>query len=75
MGTEIAIWVIAILLALLMLVIVYAVRHALQIARHQHQATMASLNSLNDTHKLGLDSMTRSMQQLEQRVKTLEEKR
>ena len=43
--TEIAIWVIVILLG----AIVYIVWHGLKIARDQHQSTMAALSSLGDT--------------------------
>ena len=69
--TEIAIWLIVILLG----AIVYIVWHGLQIARDQHQSTMAALASLGDTHKLGYDALTLTMQRLEQRVRQLEERR
>ena len=36
---------------------------------------MAALSSLGDTHKLGYEGLTMSMQRLEQRVKQLEERR
>ena len=69
--TEIAIWLIVILLG----AIVYIVWHGLQIVRDQHQSTMAALASLGDTHKLGYDALTLTMQRLEQRVRQLEERR
>jgi hypothetical protein len=68
---EIAIWVIVLLLG----AVVYIVWHGLQITRAQHQSTMAGLSSLGDTHKLGYEALTLSMQRLEQRVKQLEERR
>jgi hypothetical protein len=69
--TEIAIWVIVILLG----AIVYIVWHGLKITREQHQSTMAALSSLGDTHKLGYEALTLTMQRLEQRVRQLEERR
>ena len=69
--TELAIWVIVVLLG----AIVYIVWHGLQLARAQHQSTMAGLSSLGDTHKLGYEGLTMAMQRLEQRVKQLEERR
>jgi len=68
---EIAIWAIVALLAS----VVYIVWHGLQITRAQHHATMASLASLGDTHKLGYEGLTMALQRLEQRVKELEERR
>lgn len=67
----IAIWVIVVLLG----AVVYIVWHGLQITRAQHQSTMASLASLGDTHRLGYDALTLSVQRLEQRVHQLEERR
>jgi hypothetical protein len=69
--TEIAIWLIVILLG----AIVYIVWHGLKIARDQHQGTMTALSSLRDTHKLGYDALTLTMQRLEQRVRQLEARR
>jgi hypothetical protein len=54
---------------------VYIVWHGLQITRAQHQSTMAGLSSLGDTHKLGYEALTLTMQRLEQRVRQLEERR
>jgi hypothetical protein len=68
---DIAIWVIVLLLS----AIVYIVWHALQITRAQHQSTMAGLSSLGDTHKLGYQALTLTMQRLEHRVRQLEERR
>ena len=68
---EIAIWAIVAMLAS----VVYIVWHGLQITRAQHHATMASLASLGDTHKLGYEGLTMALQRLEQRVKELEERR
>jgi flagellar basal body-associated protein FliL len=68
---DIAIWVIVLLLG----AVVYIVWHGLQIMRAQHQSTMAGLSSLGDTHKLGYEALTLTMQRLEQRVKQLEERR
>ena len=68
---DIAIWVIVLLLG----AIVYIVWHGLQITRAQHQSTMAGLSSLGDTHKLGYEALTLTMQRLEQRVRQLEERR
>ena len=68
---EIAIWAIVALLAS----VVYIVWHGIQITRAQHHATMASLASLGDTHKLGYEGLTMALQRLEQRVKELEERR
>lgn len=68
---DIAIWVIVVLLG----AIVYIVWHGLQITRAQHQSTMAGLSSLGDTHKLGYEALTLTMQRLEQRVRQLEERR
>lgn len=67
----IAIWVIVVLLG----AIVYIVWHGLQITRAQHQSTMAALASLGDTHRLGYDALTLTVQRLEQRVNQLEERR
>ncbi|HEY1781078.1 MAG TPA: hypothetical protein VGG79_11745 [Roseiarcus sp.] len=69
--TGIAIWLIVILLG----AIVYIVWHGFKIARDQHQSTMTALASLGDTHKLGYDALTLTMQRLEQRVRQLEERR
>jgi hypothetical protein len=68
---DIAIWLIVALLG----AVVYIVWHGLQITRAQHQSAMAALSSLGDTHKLGYEGLTMSMQRLEQRVKQLEERR
>lgn len=69
--TDIAIWVIVILLG----AIVYIVWNGLKITRDQHQSTMAALASLGDTHKLGYEALTLAVQRLEQRVRQLEERR
>jgi hypothetical protein len=68
---DIAVWLIVVLLG----AVVYIVWHALQITRAQHQSTMTALSSLGDTHKLGYEGLTLSVQRLEQRVKQLEERR
>jgi len=68
---DIAVWAIVALLAS----VVYIVWHGLQIARAQHHATMASLASLGDTHKLGYEALTMALQRLEQREKELEGRR
>jgi hypothetical protein len=67
----IAIWVIVVLLG----AIVYIVWHGLQITRAQHQGMMAALASLGDTHRLGYDALTLTVQRLERRVNQLEERR
>jgi hypothetical protein len=67
----IAIWVIVVLLG----AIVYIVWRGLQIARAQHQSTMAALASLGDTHRLGYEALTLAVQRLEQRVNQLEGRR
>jgi hypothetical protein len=68
---EIAVWVIAVLLA----AVVYIVWHSFKFARDQRQSTMATLSSLGDTHKLGYQGLTLVAQRLEQRVKQLEGRR
>jgi hypothetical protein len=68
---EIAVWVIAVLLA----AVVYIVWHSFKFARAQRQSTMATLSSLGDTHKLGYQGLTLVVQRLEQRVKQLEGRR
>jgi hypothetical protein len=68
---EIAIWVIVVLLG----TVVYIVWHSFKFARDQRQSTMATLSSLDDTHKLGYQGLTLVVQRLEQRVKQLEGRR
>ena len=68
---EIAVWVIAVLLA----AVVYIVWHSFKFARDQRQSTMATLSSLGDTHRLGYQGLTLVVQRLEQRVKQLEQRR
>jgi hypothetical protein len=67
---DIAIWVILVPLG----AIAYIVWHGLKITRAQHQSTMAALSSLGDTHRLGYEALTISMQRLEWRVKELKER-
>jgi hypothetical protein len=65
---NIAIWVVVVPLG----AIVYIVWHGLKITRAQHQSTTAVLSALGDTHRLGYEALSMSVQRLEQRVKQLE---
>jgi len=67
---DIAIWVIVILLA----AIVYIVWSGLKIARDQHRSTMTALASLGNTHTLGYEALTLTVQRLDHRVRQLEER-
>ena len=68
---NVAIWVVIVPLG----AIVYIAWHGLKITRAQHQASTSALSTLGDTHRLGYDALSMSLQRLERRVKQLEGRR
>lgn len=68
MITDLCLLAIVVLLAGIM----YIVWQGLKIMRVQHAHAMAALSSLGDTHKIGLEALSTSMQKMEQRIAVVE---